>query len=271
MIRRIALSVAAVVLVGTVVAACGAKGTRQARPTTVIGDLSAPTVIVGDPAAGLEVFTSAGCGSCHALAEAGSQGGVGPDLNASLADKDAAYISQSITNPNAVVAEGYQSGIMPSYADQLDDQQVGDLVGLLLQASGQEVTPSAPAEPAPAEPAPAEPAPAEPAPAEPAPAEPAPSEPAPAEPAPAAAPEGDPANGKQLFASAGCVGCHTLADAGAAGNVGPNLDETKPAFDTVVQLVTNGAGPMPAFGTSGALTDDQIKDVAAYVVSATQG
>jgi cytochrome c oxidase subunit II len=33
------------------------------------------------------------------------------------------------------------------------------------------------------------------------------------------------ANGKQLFAANGCGGCHTLADAGASGNVGPKLDD----------------------------------------------
>jgi cytochrome c oxidase subunit 2 len=33
-----------------------------------------------------------------------------------------------------------------------------------------------------------------------------------------------PAASKALFASAGCAGCHTLADAGATGTVGPNLD-----------------------------------------------
>jgi cytochrome c oxidase subunit 2 len=32
-------------------------------------------------------------------------------------------------------------------------------------------------------------------------------------------------SGKQLFASNGCGGCHTLADAGASGNVGPKLDD----------------------------------------------
>jgi cytochrome c oxidase subunit 2 len=32
-------------------------------------------------------------------------------------------------------------------------------------------------------------------------------------------------NGKALFASAGCVACHTLADAGATGTTGPNLDK----------------------------------------------
>jgi mono/diheme cytochrome c family protein len=77
--------------------------------------------------------------------------------------------------------------------------------------------------------------------------------------------KGDPAAGKEVFASAGCVGCHTLADAGATGTVGPNLDEAKPAYDLVVERVTNGKGPMPPF--KGQLTDQQIQDVAAYVSS----
>ena len=88
---------------------------------------------------------------------------------------------------------------------------------------------------------------------------------------PAAAPEltGDPTAGKAIFTSAGCVGCHTLADAGSTGNVGPNLDEAKPDSELVVKRVTNGMGVMPAF--AGQLTDQQIADVAAYVVQATGG
>src|SRR5689334_12066657 len=31
--------------------------------------------------------------------------------------------------------------------------------------------------------------------------------------------------GKTIFLNAGCTACHTLADAGSHGNVGPNLDE----------------------------------------------
>ena len=40
--------------------------------------------------------------------------------------------------------------------------------------------------------------------------------------------------------------CHTLADAGASGAVGPNLDETKPSYELVVDRVTNGKGVMPS-------------------------
>jgi mono/diheme cytochrome c family protein len=84
---------------------------------------------------------------------------------------------------------------------------------------------------------------------------------------PAAA--GDPVAGKKVFETAGCVACHTLSDAGATGTVGPNLDQAKPPHDLVVQRVTNGKGAMPPF--KGQLSEKQIQDVAAYVVSATQG
>ena len=80
------------------------------------------------------------------------------------------------------------------------------------------------------------------------------------------APEGDPVAGKAIFTGpSGCTGCHTLADAGATGNVGPNLDQAKPSFDRAYDRVTNGLGGMPSFKTS--LTDQQRADVAAYVSS----
>ena len=80
---------------------------------------------------------------------------------------------------------------------------------------------------------------------------------------------GDATAGKTVFMSAGCVGCHTLADANAKGQVGPNLDQSKPALSLVVARVTKGQGGMPRF--KGQLTDKQIADVAAYVVKATGG
>jgi mono/diheme cytochrome c family protein len=80
---------------------------------------------------------------------------------------------------------------------------------------------------------------------------------------------GDPTAGKAVFTSAGCVGCHTLADAGATGTVGPNLDDAKPGTELVVTRVTKGQGAMPPF--AGQLTDQQIADVAAYVTQATGG
>lgn len=79
-------------------------------------------------------------------------------------------------------------------------------------------------------------------------------------------PKGDPVAGKAIFLGAsGCTGCHTLADAGSSGTVGPNLDDAKPSFELAYDRVTNGQGGMPSFGTS--LTDQQRADVAAYVSS----
>ena len=82
---------------------------------------------------------------------------------------------------------------------------------------------------------------------------------------PAGGAEGDATAGKEVFASAGCGNCHTLADAGATATVGPNLDEAKPSADRVVERVTNGQGVMPPFKDQ--LDEQQIKDVAAYVSS----
>lgn len=87
---------------------------------------------------------------------------------------------------------------------------------------------------------------------------------------PTTPPQGDPVAGKEVFlGTSGCAGCHTLADAGSTGTIGPNLDDLKPSHDAVVAQVTNGGGGMPAFGDS--LSEEQIQDVAAYVSSATQG
>jgi mono/diheme cytochrome c family protein len=83
--------------------------------------------------------------------------------------------------------------------------------------------------------------------------------------------KGDPTAGATIFKSAGCIGCHTLAAAHATGTVGPNLDTVtpKPDYRLVTARVTNGKGVMPSF--KGQLTDQQIANVAAFVVKATGG
>jgi mono/diheme cytochrome c family protein len=83
-----------------------------------------------------------------------------------------------------------------------------------------------------------------------------------------AATQGDAAAGKSVFTSAGCGGCHTMKAAGASGKVGPNLDDLKPSYDTVVHQVEVGGGVMPPF--KGTLSEKQIQDVSAYVVASTQ-
>jgi cbb3-type cytochrome c oxidase subunit III len=73
---------------------------------------------------------------------------------------------------------------------------------------------------------------------------------------------------KLLFES-NCGSCHTLADAGTTGKVGPDLDQAKPSLQKAITQITNGGGGMPPF--KGQLTDAQIKALAAYLVRVTRG
>jgi mono/diheme cytochrome c family protein len=97
------------------------------------------------------------------------------------------------------------------------------------------------------------------------PTETAPTETTPTETTPAGG-RGDPAAGKEIFVS-NCGSCHTLADAGTSGTVGPDLDSISPSYEVALEQVTNGGGVMPPFKDS--LSEQQIQDVAAYVSSAT--
>ena len=117
-------------------AGCGGEETVTPTPETVVGSVAQPTVPEGDAAAGKAVFASAGCGSCHTLAAAGASGQVGPNLDEVLKGKDEQFIYDSIVNPDAEIAKGFQPGIMPkTYGEQLDDKQLGDLVAFLKQQS----------------------------------------------------------------------------------------------------------------------------------------
>ncbi len=77
------------------------------------------------------------------------------------------------------------------------------------------------------------------------------------------------ATGSQLFSSAGCSGCHTLAAAGAAGSAGPNLDQLRPSASAVASQVTYGGGGMPSFGSS--LGAANISTLATWVSSVAGG
>jgi mono/diheme cytochrome c family protein len=69
-------------------------------------------------------------------------------------------------------------------------------------------------------------------------------------------------DGKSIFTQ-NCGSCHTLADAGTSGTIGPNLDQAKPSLQLAIERVTNGKGAMPSF--KGRLSEQQIKAVAEYV------
>lgn len=72
------------------------------------------------------------------------------------------------------------------------------------------------------------------------------------------------AKARQLFNDNGCNACHALADANAAGSVGPAFDGN-PNLDKghVVNVVVNGQGAMPSFSWLG---EEDIDLIAAYIV-----
>src|SRR5690349_19309904 len=90
---------------------------------------------------------------------------------------------------------------------------------------------------------------------------------------------GDPAKGAAVYSSAGCTACH---GASLEGGVGASLnpidkmpgiaDALDPSY--LISIITNGRDPqpgdprqtkMPVKGGDSALTDDDIKNLAAYI------
>jgi cytochrome c oxidase subunit 2 len=88
----------------------------------------------GAAPSGEELFTSNGCAGCHTLKAAGATETVGPDLG-KLGDVDAAFIRESIVDPNADVAKGYDPSIMPQdFGDKLSKEELDALVKYLLES-----------------------------------------------------------------------------------------------------------------------------------------
>ena len=114
-----------------------AHGREPVAETTTGGEEPAPpppSQPAGDPQAGKDVFTAAGCGSCHTLEAAGSSGSVGPDLDDALQGDTPETIRTSIVDPNAEIAQGYQPNVMPQdFGEQLSDEQLSDLIAFLAQ------------------------------------------------------------------------------------------------------------------------------------------
>jgi mono/diheme cytochrome c family protein len=121
-------------------AACGGGEEVSPEPETVEGEVQEETVGPGDAAAGKAVFTdeaSPACGTCHTFRAAGTDSETGPNLDEALADDDPQSIYESIVNPNAEIAEGFQEGVMPDdYGEKLSDKQLADLVAFLNENKG---------------------------------------------------------------------------------------------------------------------------------------
>ena len=187
----------------------------------------------GDKIRGKELFTK-GCGSCHTLADAGTTGKIGPNLDYAFVqsridglgeDTILQVVRGQIAYPVTTPSTG-APGMPANIFEGQDAEDVAAYVASVagLDAEGNPIDPANPPKPA---------------------------------------PPGGGTDGKAIFASAGCSGCHTLAAAGASGNVGPNLDEAKPSKELAIDRVTNGRGGMPSF--KGQLSEAQIEAVATFV------
>ena len=187
----------------------------------------------GDRIRGKELFTK-GCGSCHTLADAGTTGKIGPNLDYAFVQSRIDglgddTILQVVRGQIAYPVTTPSTGAPGMPADIFEGQDAEDVATYVasvagLDAAGNPINPANPPKPAP--------------------------------------PSGG-TDGKAIFASAGCSGCHTLAAAGASGTVGPNLDDAKPSKELAIDRVTNGRGGMPAF--KGQLSEAQIEAVATFV------
>ena len=99
----------------------------------------------GSSADGQELFSQsvigsqAGCSTCHSV-EPGvvvigpSVAGIGTRAGTLVTGQSAAdYLKESITDPDAYVAEGFPASIMPQgYAQELTSEQVDQLVAYML-------------------------------------------------------------------------------------------------------------------------------------------
>jgi mono/diheme cytochrome c family protein len=204
------------------------------------GDTVGYSEASGDRIRGKELFVR-GCGSCHTLADAGTTGTIGPNLDFAFVQSRIdglgedtirqvvrGQIAYPVTDP-PTDAPGMPADIFTGQDAQDVATYVASVAGL--DANGEPIDPANPPEPKP--------------------------------------PSGGEMDGKAIFASAGCGGCHTLAAAGSTGTVGPNLDQAKPPKALAVDRVTNGKGAMPSFQDT--LDPAQIEAVAEYVASVAGG
>jgi mono/diheme cytochrome c family protein len=103
------------------------------RDTGKLADVGVPE----EGPAGRRVFLSSGCGSCHRLAEAATNGTTGPNLDEALQRSSAREIRDAIVTPDADIAAGFGAGVMPGdYRQRLSRQELTDLVEYLDETAG---------------------------------------------------------------------------------------------------------------------------------------
>jgi mono/diheme cytochrome c family protein len=114
--------------------AAAGETTTERPGMTIPATPPPPPAPSGDPTAGKAVFQAQGCNNCHTFAAAGATGSVGPNLDEALKGKDAAFVRESIVDPNKTIAKGYPPSVMPQdFGQKLTSKQLDDLVAFLTQ------------------------------------------------------------------------------------------------------------------------------------------
>ena len=114
--------------------------------TTTAGTSTSTTSTSTTPssssAAGLSVFNSNGCSSCHTLSAANATGTVGPDLDKLVSYAKKAkqpltpFVHDSIVDPNKYIEPGFPKGVMPeTFGQSLTKTQLDALVAFLVQSA----------------------------------------------------------------------------------------------------------------------------------------
>jgi cytochrome c551/c552 len=125
----------------TVTVAASTAPATTAAATTAAASTASATTTASAASGGKAVFVSSGCGACHTFTPAGTTATVGPNLDttpteSAKADGNmplAAFVKQSIVDPNAYIAKGFPKGVMPgTFASQLSKTQLADLVTFIV-------------------------------------------------------------------------------------------------------------------------------------------
>jgi mono/diheme cytochrome c family protein len=191
-----------------------------------------------DPERGRILFVER-CGTCHALAQAGTSGQQGPNLDDAFAAARAVgendrtvegVVKAQVESPRPITNNTAVS-MPPDIVEGQDLDDVAAYVGLYAGVPGA---------------------------------------------APPRVPGGP---GAQVFANSGCAGCHTLAAAKSGGTVGPNLDQVLPGQDEAMvkedivdpnKEITKGFPPnvMPA-NFEQSLSPKEVQDLVKYLLEST--
>jgi mono/diheme cytochrome c family protein len=161
----------------------------------------------GNASRGKEIFTQK-CGACHTLADAGTAGTTGPNLDDAFGYAREDEFDQSTFFEVTLQQMRIPGPPMPDYDDEddpenyLTQEERVSVAAYVAEVAGK-----------------------------------------PCEGAGAGKQADDP---KSIF-SASCGSCHALEDAGTSGTLGPDLDDAKPSLEHAVEQITEGGSGMPAF------------------------